>query len=159
AIRGADGAIHPYMAGSIESNETADEWTVTLREGNESSDGTPLDAQAVKDNYGDYISINGTTMSRAIPPMEDQRVHAPLTYTYVLTQANAAFPDLLTGELGRPFSNAACEAAGENCGSEMVGAGPFVLVDWQRDSEFRMVRNENYWRQDAEGNQLPYLDE
>lgn len=159
AIRGSDGEIHPYMAASIEPNETADEWTVTLREGIEFSDGTPLDAQAVKDNFDNYIDIEGTSMGGTIAPIDELRVDGPLTYTYVLNQANAAFADLLTGELGRPFSNAACDAAGPDCGNTMVGAGPFVLVNWQRDSEFRLARNENYWRQDADGNQLPYLDE
>jgi peptide/nickel transport system substrate-binding protein len=41
----------------------------------------------------------------------------------------------------------------------MVGTGPFTFVSWTRDSELRLARNPNYWRVDADGNQLPYLDE
>jgi len=40
-------------------------------------------------------------------------------------------------------------------------SGPFVLEEWVRDGSdrhIRFVRNENYWKTDAGGNQLPYLD-
>jgi len=41
-------------------------------------------------------------------------------------------------------------------------AGPFVLLGWDRegaDHAVRFTRNENYWRSDAAGETLPYLDE
>ena len=40
-----------------------------------------------------------------------------------------------------------------------TSAGPFILEDWdRRANEILLVRNDNYWRTDAEGRQLPYLD-
>ena len=49
-------------------------FTVKLRDGIEFSDGTPLDAQAVKDNYDNYISIEGTSMGGTIRPIVDRRL-------------------------------------------------------------------------------------
>ena len=38
-------------------------------------------------------------------------------------------------------------------------AGPFVFDQWQKGEFLRVVRNDNYWKTDAEtGQQLPYLD-
>ncbi len=38
-------------------------------------------------------------------------------------------------------------------------AGPFVFDSWQKGEFIKVVRNENYWKTDAEtGQQLPYLD-
>ena len=40
-----------------------------------------------------------------------------------------------------------------------IGTGPFKFVSWTRFHETRLVRFENYWETDAEGNNLPYLHE
>ncbi|MBI3328907.1 MAG: ABC transporter substrate-binding protein, partial [Nitrospinae bacterium] len=40
-----------------------------------------------------------------------------------------------------------------------IGTGLFKFVSWKRNHETRLVRFENYWETDAEGNSLPYLDE
>jgi peptide/nickel transport system substrate-binding protein len=42
--------------------------------------------------------------------------------------------------------------------SHPIGTGPFVYADWKPDSSFRATRNPDYWRTDASGGQLPYLD-
>ncbi|WP_195210322.1 ABC transporter substrate-binding protein [Actinomarinicola tropica] len=159
AVRGADGEIHPHLAESIEANEGSTEWTVTLRDGITFHDGTPLDAEAVKRNFDEYLNTETSTVAGSITHVQEVRVDGPLTYTYVLSEPDAAFPDLLTGTIGYPFSNEACAAAGQDCGSQPVGAGPFRFVSWQRDSEIRLERNPDYWRTDANGVQLPYLDE
>jgi peptide/nickel transport system substrate-binding protein len=40
-----------------------------------------------------------------------------------------------------------------------IGTGPFKFVSWTRWNETKLVRFENYWETDAEGNSLPYLAE
>src|SRR5438876_10117402 len=47
----------------------------------------------------------------------------------------------------------------ETSAEHPIGTGPFKFVSWTRWSETRLVRFENYWETDAEGHQLPYLDE
>ena len=40
-----------------------------------------------------------------------------------------------------------------------AGTGPFILKDYVNDNTMTFVKNPGYWAYDAEGNQLPYLDE
>ncbi len=39
-----------------------------------------------------------------------------------------------------------------------VGTGPFKLFMWEEGNSLVLHKNENYWRKDKKGNQLPYLD-
>jgi peptide/nickel transport system substrate-binding protein len=41
----------------------------------------------------------------------------------------------------------------------MIGTGPFQLVSWENGKVMKLKKNPNYWRKDADGVQLPYLDE
>src|SRR5262249_35943221 len=43
--------------------------------------------------------------------------------------------------------------SGTNIATTPVGAGPFILKSWQRDSQMEMVRNPSYWNAP-----LPYVD-
>ncbi|MBI2760029.1 MAG: ABC transporter substrate-binding protein [Chloroflexi bacterium] len=42
--------------------------------------------------------------------------------------------------------------------TKMLGTGPFIFDEWQKDVQFKLHRNPNYWRKDASGEQLPYID-
>ena len=161
AARGADGSVYPLVAESIVPNDDLTEWTVTLREGILFSDGTPLTAENQKNNFDTYLVAEGanTAGPGVMGQVTELRVDEELTYTYVLAQGNAAFIDLLAGTSGWVFSYEACQAAGEDCGSRPVGVGPFQMDSWTRDDRLVMSRNPNYWRTDANGEQLPYLDD
>src|SRR5262249_44824836 len=50
-------------------------------------------------------------------------------------------------------SPTAIKAMGTGFGLKPVGAGPFVLQEWVRDSQYTFVRNPNYWEKGH-----PYLD-
>ncbi|MGC6417329.1 MAG: ABC transporter substrate-binding protein [Bradymonadia bacterium] len=42
---------------------------------------------------------------------------------------------------------------------KLVGSGPFIVREFERDRRVLLRRNEHYWRVDTRGNRLPYLDE
>jgi peptide/nickel transport system substrate-binding protein len=43
-------------------------------------------------------------------------------------------------------------------GMDWPAGGPFMLADDQSEGELVLVRNPHYWKTDAQGNQLPYLN-
>ena len=49
-------AYEPHVAESLEANDDSTVWTMTLREGVEFSDGTPLDAGAVVASIERYLA-------------------------------------------------------------------------------------------------------
>jgi peptide/nickel transport system substrate-binding protein len=156
----AEGEFEPFLAESIEPNDDLTEWTLTLRDGVQFHDGTPLDAETLKWNFdelhfGDDDQTQGSLKAAGVESME---VVDPMTVVYLLSGPNAAFPDQLRGEAGWPVSRVAYEADPEGFGEQPVGTGPFEFVDWVRDGTLTMTRNENYWFTAPNGDQLPYLD-
>jgi peptide/nickel transport system substrate-binding protein len=151
--RTADGEFRPYLAESMEPNADLTVWTLTLRPDVRFHDGTPLNAQALKTIFDEYLTAPTSNVKNTLAEVTSLDVVDDLTATYTLKAPNAAFPDLLTGSPGWPFSPTAAAAAGADAGSEPVGTGPFSFVSWQRDSNFVVEKNEDYWQ---EG--LPHLD-
>jgi peptide/nickel transport system substrate-binding protein len=41
---------------------------------------------------------------------------------------------------------------------EIIGTGPFMLVEYKPAERLVYIRNPNYWQKDEEGNRLPYID-
>ncbi len=153
-MRAEDGSVRPYLAESLEPNAELTEWTLTLRPGVTFHDGTPLDAQALKTVFDTYLKAPDSRVAATLADVTSMDVVDDLTVVYRLAQTNAAFPDILIGASGWPFSPTAAAQFGPEAGANPVGTGPFRFVSWQRDSELVLERNEDYWQ---EG--LPYLDE
>ncbi|RBY74675.1 hypothetical protein DQ239_18925 [Blastococcus sp. TF02-09] len=151
--RTAEGEFQPYLAESMEPNADLTVWTLKLRPNVQFHDGTPLNAEALKTIFDEYLTAPTSNVRNTLADVTALNVVDDLTVEYVLSETNAAFPSVLTGSPGWPFSPTAAAAAGPDAGSEPVGTGPFSFVSWQRDNAFVVEKNENYWR---EG--LPYLD-
>lgn len=156
-IRADDGSVVPYLAESLEPNDDFTVWTLALRDGVKFHDGTDLTAETLKAGFDEYLIAPGSVLSNTFEGTTMEIVD-PLTVEYRLEEGNPAFPDNLTLIGGMPFSVEAARAAGADAGARPVGTGPFKFVSWARDSELRVEKNPDYWRQDEGGNQLPYLD-
>lgn len=151
--RDANGEMQPYLAESIEPNADLTEWTLKLRPDITFHDDTPLNAQALKTVFDDYLKAEGAVTAANLRDVE-MAIVDDLTVTYQLSEPNSAFADELGLAVGWPFSPTAAAAAGEDAGSRPVGTGPFVFDSWERDNRLVVKKNPNYWQ---EG--LPYLDE
>jgi peptide/nickel transport system substrate-binding protein len=154
-----DGVYEGYLAESVEPNDDFTEWTLTLRPGVTFHNGEPLTAQTIVDMYA--VQQSGSTASGRIATVGLTGVEATgeLTVVYTLDASNSAFPsNLNTVELGYVFEPAAASADPAGFSKAPVGTGPFAIQNRDIDNETTVVRNENYWRTDADGNQLPYLD-
>lgn len=155
----ADGEIGGWAAESIESNDDLTEWTVTLRDGIQFTDGTPFTADTIVKMF--EVQKTGAVSSGVISSAGLETVEAvdERTVRYTLNAANAGFPDTLTrGPLGMIFQPDAAAADPDSFNENPIGTGPFKLVSWDRDNEMILEKNPDYWQTDDAGNQLPYLD-
>ncbi|MEM8925955.1 MAG: ABC transporter substrate-binding protein [Actinomycetota bacterium] len=154
-----DGQYVPYLAESFTSNEDFTEWTVTLREGVVFHNGVELTAQNIADMFP--IQQTGANAAGQVSAANLVGVEATddLTVVYTLSQPNSAFPAFLSrNAIGMVFDAAEAVADPDGYSTNPIGTGPFVVETRDLDNETVMVRNENYWMSDPDGNQLPYLD-
>lgn len=165
----------PELATSWTPDETGLVWTVTLREDVLWSDGEPFTADDVVFTYETIYNdekVQTSSMRDIItgPNGEQWQVEAVDDYTvrFTLYDVNAVFPLLLAQEIIPEHAYRSLvddgifdEALGVNTPpDQMVGTGPFMLGEYdQQNRQVIMRRNPNYYRQDEQGNQLPYLDE
>ena len=155
--------FRPHLAESVEPNADFTEWTITLREGITFHDGSELNAEVVKNNLdayrGQYEGRNPLLFIFTFQDVAEVTAVDDLTVRVTTARPWVAFDSFLYGE-GRVgiMAQAQLDDA-EDCAGNLIGTGPFQLVDWQVNDRLTLERNEDYWRTDAQGNQLPYLDE
>jgi len=141
------------MAESFTTSNGKD-WTLKLRKDVKFSDGTPFDADAVVFNW-DRIKDPATLSpaARVTKGMSWKAVD-PLTVSVTVDQPNYQLPWALTKGLSAIGSPTAIKAAGPDVGTKPVGAGPFTLKKWTRNSQIEYTRNATYFEKG-----LPYLDD
>jgi peptide/nickel transport system substrate-binding protein len=69
----------------------------------------------------------------------------------------AQFPAILTTQVG--YVMAPSMLTDPDSAANPVGTGPFIMEEWVVGESMTTLRNPDYWRQDADGTQLPYLEE
>ena len=157
-IEGSDGTIVPNLLESFTSNDDFTEWTLTLRPGLMFHDGSPADAAALKRHFEEQAK--GTLTGILVSDWEIQSIEVldDVSILMVFGRPYAAFPSFLTSHLGYFGAPSMHDLGAEGAARNPIGTGPFMLDEWIDNEVTRMVRNPNYWRTDAEGRQLPYLD-
>ncbi|MFW2335768.1 ABC transporter substrate-binding protein, partial [Ilumatobacter sp.] len=154
-----NGEYQGWLAESFAPNEDFTVWTVTLRPGITFHNGTALTAQTIADMFP--LQQEGASASAQVSSSNLVSVEATgeLEVTYTLSSSNSAFPAFLArAPLGMVFEPAAAAADFDGYSTAPIGTGPFQIETRDLDNETTVVRNENYWGMDSEGNQLPYLD-
>jgi peptide/nickel transport system substrate-binding protein len=146
-----EGQWAPHMADM--ASEDGKTWTMTLQEGIQFSDGTPLDAEAVKFNVELFLDPEqGSDFRSLLLGVTEMNVLDEVTLELVLDEPNGPFPYTFAHLPGMVVSPTAYQADPAGFAEKPVGAGPFTLQSWTRDSRSVMVRNPNYWGTE------PYLD-
>jgi peptide/nickel transport system substrate-binding protein len=150
----SNGVVKPQTAQSLTSTDGL-VWTLKLQPNIKFSDGTVYDASAVKFNWLRLQDpANAAARAAQANTIASMDVLDPLTLKLTLKDKNAVFPQTVATI---PFigSPAAIQAEGnDKFNSQPVGAGPFTLKSWTRDSNMVFVRNPNYWQAPR-----PYLDQ
>ena len=152
----AQGRLAP---GLVESWEQTDDKTfvLRLRDTLKFHDGTPLDATAVKFNI-DRIRDPKTTAAGGIrageiSTLDTVEVVDGRTFKLTLKSPFAAFLFPFTDVTGCVGSPAAFQKWGADYGLHPVGAGPFRMTEYAKDSRTVLEKNGDYWDKSK-----PYLD-
>jgi ABC-type transport system substrate-binding protein len=132
--------------------------TFTLRPGLTFSDGTPLDAAAVKANWDRLADPSiGAPVRSVVTGMTSYVVVDPTTIKVTLPQGIGSFPIYLgggggqagiNGTLGLIASPTALAKFGKSYGTtpeSTVGAGPYLLKEWVRGDHSTEVPNPGYY--------------
>jgi peptide/nickel transport system substrate-binding protein len=151
------GNIIPGIAESWEPNKDLTEWVFRLRKGVLFHNGREVDAEAVKLNLLRIKdpAIGGQWERGALDTITGVDVVDRYTVRIHARVPDVSVPSSVMHYPTRLMAPDAFETAAEH----PIGTGPFKFVSWTRWSETRLVRFENYWETDAEGHNLPYLDE
>ncbi len=145
--------VKPKMAESLDTTDGLT-WTLKLREGIEFTDGTPLDAEAIKYNWERIANPEFKSPNAGVAQkISSMTAVDPLTLEFTLVTPDFQFDRNVANQLSNVGSPTAMEALGAGYDDAPVGAGPFMFESWVRDSTLKLVKNPNYW---MEGK--PYLD-
>jgi peptide/nickel transport system substrate-binding protein len=127
--------------------------TFDLRQHVYYSDGTPFSAHDVA-----YTVQRLMDPALHSPTADSFRSGAGAVSTHVDSPARITitFPAPVAG-LDKLFDQVAIVSS-RSANKERAALGPFYVADYKPDSSVLLKRNPNYWRHDAAGRQLPYLD-
>jgi peptide/nickel transport system substrate-binding protein len=142
------------VAESWSASENGLTWTFNLRRGILFHDGkemTSRDVQFTFDRLRDP-DVGAATVGLY---SNITSIDTPDDYTVVFNLENTN-PDFLK-DLG-DYHALIMDADGVDFATEWNGTGPFILTNYSPEDRMVFTRNPNYWLQDDEGNQLPYLD-
>ena len=144
--------MEPELAESWKVSPDGKQITFKLRSGLHFSDGTPFSADDV-----------AFTMKRLTDPALHSSVgdefraagNAVTTKVLASDQVSITFPGAMVG-IDRLFDDLVIVSAHSSRKDAVLG--PFMVADYKPGSSVLLERNPNYWKKDAQGRRLPYLE-
>ena len=163
--------LEPWLAESWTQSADGKAYTLKLRQGVTFSDGVPFTSADVVFSFTALYDprvnavfaadtfVNGTPLKVEAPDASTVVFHLPAAFApglrlidgIPILPRHKLQAALDAGTFGRAWSAATPPA-------EIAGLGPFVLAEHVSGQRLVFVRNPRYWRKDAAGTQLPYLD-
>ena len=162
----------PALAETWDVSPDGRRFTLKLRHGLHFSDGHPADADDVVFSFRVYLDERVASPGRhqlviggAIPKVrkiDSHSVEIELPEPYAAAERLfAGFPILPRHRLEESHEMGHMREVWGRAtpAGEIVGLGPFRLRQYLPGERLVLERNPFYWKRDAEGRQLPYLDE
>jgi peptide/nickel transport system substrate-binding protein len=141
----SNGSIKPWLATSWTVSPDGVTYNFTLKPGVKFTDGTPLNAQAVVDNFTFWEKGGNSTAQVSIDPYFKKAV--ALDATHLEVQLNKPYLPFLTmisqGYFGI-LSPASLKRSTQSQCDDPIGSGAFEVKQWIHGQELILVRNPNY---------------
>lgn len=164
------GEVEPRLAERWAVSDDGRTFTLALRQGVEFSDGTPFTSADVVFSFdaayhgdgtqvAEDFKVDGQPLVVSAPDAHTVVVRFPSVYAPGLRMLDA-LPILPRHKLEAAFSAGRFRQAWTTStpAAEIVGLGPFTLGEYVPGQRLVLARNPRFWRTDASGRRLPYLD-
>jgi peptide/nickel transport system substrate-binding protein len=170
-INSATLELEPWLAERWTVSDDGRTYTLALRQGVRFSDGAPFTAADVLFSFaaaydpktasplGESLRVKGKPLAvRAISPAS-VALTFPEPYGPGLRLLDN-LPIYPQHRLARALADGSFATAWgpQTPPGEMAGLGPFVLTQYEPGQRLAFARNPHYWRRDAAGRPLPFLD-
>ena len=163
--------LEPWLAESWTQSSDGKAYTLKLRQGMTFSDGAPFTAADVIFSFAALYDprvnavfatdtyVNGLPLKVEAPDASTVVFHLPAPFAPGL-RLIAGIPILPKHKLQAALDAGTFSSAwsAKTPVTEIAGLGPFVLAEHVSGQRLVLLRNPRYWRKDADGTQLPYLD-
>lgn len=145
------------QAGLVKSWDVSNpaNYKFTLQSGVKYQDGTPFNAQSVKDNITRYKTAANSRRKTDLASVNTVEVVDDTHVIFHLNKPDATLLATLVDRAGMMLSMDAVTKGGANFSLAPTGAGsgPFAFVEWKRNDHLTLKKNPGYWKPG-----LPYLD-
>jgi peptide/nickel transport system substrate-binding protein len=151
-----NGKPQPKLALSWTPSEDFKSWTFKLRPGVKFHDGTPFNAQAVKENFDRQKDpANKCRCAFYISFIHDVQAPDELTVVYNLIDPSLNLPSLIALQSSNFViqSPTAWKTKGDDYNRNPVGTGPYILKSWTAGDRMLLEKNPDYWNKGH-----PHLD-
>ncbi|MEV7399573.1 ABC transporter substrate-binding protein [Streptomyces sp. NPDC091267] len=145
---GRKGEAQPGVATSWAYSKDGRTLTFTLRENLKFSDGSALDATAVKKSLERGKKQADSGIVGQLTTIASIDAPAPTTLVLHLNREDYALPLVLGGKTGMVVSPQAAGADAKKVATKPVGSGPYTLTSYTPDGQAVLKKNPDYW--DAE---------
>lgn len=148
-----DMKIYPLLATGYKANDTATEFTITLRKGIKFSDGTPWNADAAIANVKKWKGEGGIKLKRttflsgtikSVEKVDDYTIKFILNKPFGAFIANLAHPCCVM------MSPKQIAAGLKACASKPVGTGQYKFVEWIVGDHLKVELNKDWWGYNAD---------
>jgi peptide/nickel transport system substrate-binding protein len=158
------GEFKPWLAESWQVNDTATSFTFKLRQGATFSDGTPVDATAVKNNFDAVVRLGAKAALAAsyLAGYTGTTVVDPYTARVDFATPSAQFLQASsTMSLGLLSAASLAKTPEERCQGALIGSGPFTFASYRAKQDVVIKKRAGYawgsslWKHTGEA----YLDQ
>lgn len=154
----SSGITYPYLLDKWEASEDLLTWILTLRQGITFNDGRSFTADDVIFNFHQWLSADlDSGLRGAMNYIDPNGLEKQDTYSVIV---HLKSPTIFLPEHLYSYPAAIVPAGfGGDAIAEPVGTGAFTMEEYNVGESCVLKARSDYWRKDADGGSLPYLDE
>jgi peptide/nickel transport system substrate-binding protein len=140
-----EGEAEPALAEKWDFSKDGLTFDIYLKKGLKFTDGTPVDAEAVKTNLERGEHESDSLIIPYLEVIKSIKVDSPTELSLSLKTKDYVLPLVLGGKVGMMVSPKAIKENEKGLATQPVGAGPFELTNYTAPTSATLVRNPGYW--------------